>query len=556
MSDQIGPGYGPAEQADAWLRRQIAAAAGPRDVGEMSDAQLENMLDFYRDETYTPDQMERLLARFWIEVSQVPSTESHPEPTADEPRESLPLGAISDTAAGSQHAPASTAVVAVARQATVWQKTASFFSEYAAILCLAVTVVMGLVLAWHWPMSRRVEVTVGGSTADARSDAEPADVGRISGAVDCSFAGGVQPVEHERVKVGQQLKLDRGLLEITYDAGVEVILQGPATYTVESAQGGFLAVGKLTALVESGRPVSNSKSKVSSPRFALRTPSLTVNDLGTEFGVEVKPNRVTEVCVFRGQVDAAKESRAGFAPVRERLAAGEALRLVSRDAPLQRMTVESLGAAPLPSPGRLLPAMRAARDSQLLAPSGLVATAYHRVWDAHGNLSELGDRWQAFEVANDGIFGRGQNDEGPRSSFDTLSAEDTQTDFVGLTYDRRVRIDRVKVFLGHQFGDGGNWKEPPRVFILVNPVDSGSMPPESNPADWRELPTPQVSYGTPFDAKADANPGEVMEFVLTGYPAEHRTGYGWAIGGVDGNGSARYVSITELRGYGVELEKQ
>ena len=556
MIDQTG--YEPEEQVDAWLRKQVAAAAGPPDVSEMSDAQLESMLDAYRDEAYTPDQMERLLARFRLELSQAPSAELGPEPIAAEPSESLPLEAISDAATGNQRNSPSTTVVAVARQGTVWHNTASFFSEYAAILCLAVTVVAGLVLAWHWPMSRRVEVAVGRPTADVLPDLKPADVGRISGAVDCSFADGTQAVEQERIEVGQQLTLERGLLEITYDAGAKVILQGPATYTVESAQAGFLSVGKLSAIVESDRRISNSDStsNTSRPRFVLRTPSLTVNDLGTEFGVEVKPNRVTEVCGFRGQVEAVKESQAGFAPVRERLVAGEAIRFVSRDAPLQRMTVESLGASPLPSPGKLLLAMRVARQSQLLIPTGLTATAYHRVWDAHGTLSELGDRWQAFEAANDGIFGRGENDEGPRSSFDTLSAEDTQTDFAGLTYDRRVRIDRVKVFLGHQFGDGGGWKKLPRVFILGTPVDPGSMPPESNPADWRELPTPQVSYGTPFDARANANPGEVIEFVLTGYPAEHRTGYGWAIGGVDGNGSARYVSITELRGYGVELEKK
>ena len=38
-------------------------------------------------------------------------------------------------------------------------------------------------------------------------------------------------------------------MEITYDTGAKVILQGPVTYEVES-DGGYLSVGKLTARLE------------------------------------------------------------------------------------------------------------------------------------------------------------------------------------------------------------------------------------------------------------------------------------------------------------------
>ena len=41
-------------------------------------------------------------------------------------------------------------------------------------------------------------------------------------------------------------------MEITYDTGAKVILQGPATYEVES-NGGFLLVGKLTGKLEKRR---------------------------------------------------------------------------------------------------------------------------------------------------------------------------------------------------------------------------------------------------------------------------------------------------------------
>ena len=55
------------------------------------------------------------------------------------------------------------------------------------------------------------------------------------------------------VPVGAKYSLASGFMEITYDSGAKVILQGPCTYEVESALGGFLSVGKLTARVEKGR---------------------------------------------------------------------------------------------------------------------------------------------------------------------------------------------------------------------------------------------------------------------------------------------------------------
>ena len=50
--------------------------------------------------------------------------------------------------------------------------------------------------------------------------------------------------------LGDKFALASGLMEITYDTGAKVILQGPVTYEVESKDGGFLSVGKLTARVE------------------------------------------------------------------------------------------------------------------------------------------------------------------------------------------------------------------------------------------------------------------------------------------------------------------
>ena len=142
-------------------------------------------------------------------------------------------------------------------------------------------------------------------------------VGRITGMVDCKWIGG------SRVSLGQKFDLASGLMEITYDTGAKVILQGPVTYEVE-ANGGYLAVGKLTGKLEkrgegreergegaANHQIPNPKSQIlnpsplsplPSPLFVIHTPTATVTDLGTEFGVEVSREGVTETQVFVGEV--------------------------------------------------------------------------------------------------------------------------------------------------------------------------------------------------------------------------------------------------------------
>ena len=68
---------------------------------------------------------------------------------------------------------------------------------------------------------------------------------------DCRWADPqAAPPGTSAVPLGQQYALRAGLMEISYDSGAKVILQGPCTYEVDSPSGGFLSLGKLTARVE------------------------------------------------------------------------------------------------------------------------------------------------------------------------------------------------------------------------------------------------------------------------------------------------------------------
>ena len=72
-----------------------------------------------------------------------------------------------------------------------------------------------------------------------------------------------------------------------------------------------------------------------------------------------------------------------------------------------------------------------------------------------------GSRQDAFALATDGVVDHG--DVSQVDGFDTFDNDDPQTDFGGLIYDQRIRIDRLVVDMGHQFANGGAWASEPRV---------------------------------------------------------------------------------------------
>ena len=167
-----------------------------------------------------------------------------------------------------------------------------------------------------------------GDAADkARTTAKEKEVqwvGRITGMVDCKWSDDKDflPPVGNYVALGRKYKLDSGLMKITYNTGAEVILQGPVTYQVESANGGYMSLGKLTGKIE------EDKAK----GFFVRTPTAVVTDLGTEFGVEVGEGGACEVQVFQGLVEAAALHDGKPAGPPCRLVQGQVARLVRDDA--------------------------------------------------------------------------------------------------------------------------------------------------------------------------------------------------------------------------------
>jgi hypothetical protein len=206
-------------------------------------------------------------------------------------------------------------------------------------------------------------------------------VGQITGAVDCVFADPqTEPVIYYPVTVGRRYALSSGLLEITYDTGAKVLLQGPATYEIESARGGFLEIGKLTARVEKkaeggGRravksEIRNPKSEDTHPSslipppsalFSVHTPTAVVTDLGTEFGVAVTAEGRTDAQVFEGVVQVTTSGK-GAGARRERICRqGEAVRVDAGDSLIRTVPPAEARAA---GHFRVMPVHAAGRAAQ------------------------------------------------------------------------------------------------------------------------------------------------------------------------------------------------
>ena len=88
------------------------------------------------------------------------------------------------------------------------------------------------------------------------------------------------------------MQLKRGLIQVAFESGAEVILQAPCKIKPENAHKIFLLSGNMTAIVPD-----------KAIGFTVRTPTATLVDYGTEFGVMTNASGETEVHVFKGEVD-------------------------------------------------------------------------------------------------------------------------------------------------------------------------------------------------------------------------------------------------------------
>lgn len=135
------------------------------------------------------------------------------------------------------------------------------------------------------------------TTAKVKADES---VAQLTGSKECKWvhtSGTVQPGDH--LRKGQKLELASGFAEITFDSGAQVVLEGPASFEVNSAWNATLHRGTLKANVP--REASG---------FRISDPAVEVVDLGTEFTMISDASGAADVLVLKGMVEASPRAAA------------------------------------------------------------------------------------------------------------------------------------------------------------------------------------------------------------------------------------------------------
>ncbi|VAX37135.1 hypothetical protein MNBD_PLANCTO02-235 [hydrothermal vent metagenome] len=120
---------------------------------------------------------------------------------------------------------------------------------------------------------------------------------------------------NDHLKTEQQYDLKEGLLELEMSSGVEIVIAGPTTFQLLDSNKLRLLHGTITANVPHN-----------AIGFTVNTPTMKVVDLGTQFGVHVNKEGVSETHVFKGIVDCfAVEGKESNLPP-QRITAGKSLK--------------------------------------------------------------------------------------------------------------------------------------------------------------------------------------------------------------------------------------
>ncbi len=407
---------------------QIARLTGPRDLAEVSNAKLEAMLDSFSDAPSSPEETERLMARFWTEQSQPPVA-----PLAV-PIENLPASPLPTT---------SPVLGFLGSMTNSGGSTPVFWTLLVSVVGTLLTLTMVVVLAINGirvridgpnagasasgevgklnivPSDNRTAVPDESAAGDSRSQPASvpfghATVARVTklAAVEWSRKDGGL-AEWARVEEGQEIGLKSGMAELTFDCGAQMVVRGPAKLTV---------LGPLKVKVASGR--FTTRVGKDARGFTLVTPSGRVIDLGTEFGLMLDDRGGMSVAVFEGIVDIEYANSKQKAPASRRLVAGEGVR-VGSEGQLKRLVAIDSDTFPRLDKPAPLPQAR-------------------RVIDAVSDNVRLPDSAQFYEIVPGGL------QEGARAYVDRLhewngvTAEGIPRELVGADYIQMFNNDKFR----------------------------------------------------------------------------------------------------------------
>ena len=119
-------------------------------------------------------------------------------------------------------------------------------------------------------------------------------------------------------RAGERVEIKRGRAVLRFASGAKFAVEAPASFAITGSNGADLDFGRGTVRVP-GRIKG----------FTLVTPTETVVDLGTAFGIEVAESGATSVAVFEGEVELQGASQA------QRISAGQSTQSAQPRSPAQ-----------------------------------------------------------------------------------------------------------------------------------------------------------------------------------------------------------------------------
>jgi hypothetical protein len=139
----------------------------------------------------------------------------------------------------------------------------------------------------------RAEATQEAEEPQQRSTVRPAAlVATVEQLVGVEWAGDSRKVRGDQLLQGENLRIAQGILSLTTTVGHAVVIEGPADVIVESPQQLAMTHGRAVGRVG-----------VHGGSLEFSTPTATIRDLGTEFGVEVAEELQTRVAVYDGAIE-------------------------------------------------------------------------------------------------------------------------------------------------------------------------------------------------------------------------------------------------------------
>lgn len=170
------------------------------------------------------------------------------------------------------------------------------------------------------------------ATVPLRAAVQPAEyVATLVSAADVRWDRSEPPVpDGTRLPAGE-VRLAEGVIEIMFDSGVKVLLQGPASFVPQSSRSGLLRSGRLVAQCPPG-----------APPFAVQTAAAVAVGEGAEFACDAAADGTCKIHVYSGRVEVAGHTHRFDAATREQLTAGEAL-LVEASPEMRLVPLAPLG---------------------------------------------------------------------------------------------------------------------------------------------------------------------------------------------------------------------